>query len=116
MRKAGIIPLFAALSLVACKVVPPPLAYDLPRDTDAATTAFDQRVKARFPVGSEEGALWAELVRERFVIRASQESPPTFIATAEQPELYCRVDWTIYWHEDGGKIVDIGARYSQTCL
>jgi hypothetical protein len=116
IKHARVVGLFGVLALAGCKDLPPPLASDLPQGGDAATAAFDQRVKARFPVGSDEGTLWAELVRERFVIRASEESPPTLIATQVQPQLYCRVDWTIYWHEDGVKIADIGAKYSQTCL
>jgi hypothetical protein len=116
MQRIGSIVLFGGLTLVGCKGIPPPLAYDLPEGGYAATAAFDQRVRARFPVGSDEGPLRAELVRERFVIRVSEDSPPTFIATYEHADVACRVDWTIYWHEDGGRIIDIGARYSPTCL
>lgn len=95
---------------------PPPLGYDLPEGASAASAAFDQRVKARFPVGSDEGALRAELVRERFVIRTTEDSPVTSIATYELPDAACRVDWTIQWREDAGRIVDINAKYSPTCL
>jgi hypothetical protein len=116
MTKTGIVSLCAALALVACREVPPPLADDLPEGAYAATAAFDLRVKARFPVGSDEGTLRAELARERFVIRASDDSPPTFIATYEHPDVVCRVDWTIYWHVDGGRIADISAKYRPTCL
>lgn len=108
--------LWATLGLAACAVAPPPIVYDLPEGAQAATAAFDQRVKARFPAGSDEAPLRAELVRQRFVIRASEDSPPTFIATYEHGDVSCRADWTIQWREDGGRIADIGAIYASTCL
>ena|ERR1700722_2367821 len=116
MRPAGIAALFGAIALVGCTDMPPPLAYDLPEGAYAATAAFDQRVKTRFPVGSDEAILRAELMRERFVIRASGDSSATIIATYEHADSTCRVDWTIQWREDAGKIVDIGAKYWPTCL
>jgi hypothetical protein len=112
----GIAALCGAIVLVGCTDMPPPLAYDLPEGAYAATAAFDQRVKSRFPVGSDDGALRAELVRERFVIRTSGDSPATFTATYEHGDSTCRVDWTIQWREDAGMIADIGAKYWPTCL
>jgi hypothetical protein len=115
MKPFGIIALLG-VCLVACKDTPPPIARDLPEDAYAAIVAFDQRVKARFPVGSDEAALRAEVARERFVITTDRDSPTIFIATYEHNDFTCRVDWTIQWRADGGKIVDIGAKYWPTCL
>jgi hypothetical protein len=115
-QAGGIVALFGAIALAGCKDLPPPIGDDLPEGANAASAAFDQRVKARFPAGSDEGVLRAELVRERFVIRTSEDAPPTFIATYEHSDITCRVDWTIQWREDGGRIVDIGAKYLPTCL
>jgi hypothetical protein len=101
-QAGGLVALFGAIALAGCKDMPPPIGDDLP--------------EARFPAGSDEGVLRAELVRERFVIRTNEDSPPTFIATYEHSITTCRVDWTIQWREDGGRIVDIGAKYLPTCL
>ncbi len=82
---------------------------------DESSAVFDQQVKARFPVGSDENALRLELVRERFVIKRDKESPFRFSATYGASELFCRRDWIIQWNVNAGKIADIGGKYWLTC-
>jgi len=116
LKQTSIVALLSAICLVGCTDMPPPIVYDLPEGASAATAAFDQRVKTRFPAGSDEAALRDELLREGFVIRASEDSPPIFVATYERGDSTCRVDWTIQWRADGGRIAELGAKYTPTCL
>jgi hypothetical protein len=96
--------------------MPPPIAKDLRGDANAVSVALDQRAKTRFSVGSSEAALRAELIRERFVVRAKPDPGTGFIATYEHSDFTCRVDWTIQWRAEEGTIAEIGARYWPTCL
>jgi hypothetical protein len=103
------------LDLSACTDSPPAIGSHLPGTFAVASDAFDQRVKARFPVGSNEAALRAELARERFVIAQDQDSALTFSARYHASELVCGADWVIRWSGVDGKIVSIGARYKEVC-
>ena len=44
----------------------PPLVSDLPAKIDETTPAFAERIKARFPIGSDEAALIQQLKAEAF--------------------------------------------------
>jgi hypothetical protein len=116
MKPIGITALVSVIGLVACSDMPPTIAKDLHGDAYAISAALDQRAKARFPVGSDEAVLRAELARERFVVRAKPDPGTGFSATYEHSDFTCRVDWTILWRAEEGKIVDIGAKYWPTCL
>jgi hypothetical protein len=62
----GTIVVFAlVLDLSACFDSPPAIGSHLPGTFAVASDALNQRVKERFPVGSGESALRAELKRER---------------------------------------------------
>jgi hypothetical protein len=107
--------MFAALDLLACADSPPTIGSHLDASTAEASAVFDQRVKARFPVGSDEGHLREELVRERFVIIRDRDSPFRFSATYSVSELFCRRDWSIRWNMDDGTITDIDGNFWLTC-
>jgi hypothetical protein len=83
------------LDLLACTDSPPAIGSHLPGSFAVASDAFDQRIKTRFPVGSDEAALRTELVRERFVITRDKDSR---------------------WSGADGKIATIGASYKEVCL
>jgi hypothetical protein len=102
--------------LAACAASPPPIGAHLPGVFREASDAFDQRVKARFPIGSDERALRQELAKQKFVISRKPESPFSFSARYTANELVCRADWDIRWSIFGGKIESIGAGYGETCL
>jgi|HubBroStandDraft_3_1064219.scaffolds.fasta_scaffold308701_2 hypothetical protein len=102
--------------LAACAGSPPPIGAHLPGVIREASNAFDQRVKARFPIGSDEGALRQELAKQKFIIRRKPEAPFSFSATYTASELVCRADWDIRWSMFGGKIESIGAGFGETCL
>jgi len=102
--------------LAACADSPPPIDAHLPGVFKEASGAFDQRVKARFPIGSGERALCQEIVKQKFVISRKAESPFSFSARYTANELVCRADWDIRWSMFGGKIESIDAGFGETCL
>jgi hypothetical protein len=107
--------MFTALGLLACADSPSIIGSHVGASADESSAVFDQQVKARFPVGSDENALRVELVRERFVIIRDKDSPFRFSATYGASELFCRQDWSIRWDVYAGKITNIGGKYGQTC-
>lgn len=115
MKRIRILATFTALGLFACADSPPTIGSHLGGSAADASTVFDQQTKARFPVGSDENALRAELVRERFVIIRDKDSPFRFSATYSLSELFCRQDWSIRWDMNAGKIAAIGGKYWLTC-
>jgi hypothetical protein len=81
------------------------------------TPWFDARVKQDFPVGSDDEKLRAELHREAFTItQALDPATRSYTATYQANEIACREWWTVRWSSEQGKITDISAKWSQTCL
>ncbi len=112
--------IFAGLATVllsGCYVTVPPIAQGGPRDVALVTPYFDDQVKQRFPVGSDEKQLRAELHRESFKIRETNDPNLGYqhIATYQDSGV-CKVVWTVRWNTDQGKITNTTATYSQTCL
>jgi hypothetical protein len=88
----------------------------LPGTFAVASDVFDQRIKARFPVGSDEAALRAELGREGFAIRRDKDLPLDSYARCHANELVCAADWVIRWNRVDGKIANIEVTYKEVCL
>ena len=112
--------IFAGLATVllsGCYVTVPPSAQGGPRDVALVTPYFDDQVKQRFPVGSDEKQLRAELHRESFKIRETNDPNLGYqhIATYQDSGV-CKVVWTVRWNTDQEKITNTTATYSQTCL
>src|ERR1700733_6415772 len=63
---------FCAFAVSACSNTTPSLGRGLPR-TFGPTSDFDIRIKERFPVGSEESKLLAELHGERLATTETQD-------------------------------------------
>jgi hypothetical protein len=114
--KGGPILVLLASALSACAGAPPAIGSHLPGPFSAVSGAFDQRVKAQFPIGSDETALRAVLTQERFVIIRDRDSPFSFTARYGASELVCRADWTVRWSVFEGKIATIGGGYQEICL
>jgi hypothetical protein len=106
---------FSMLSLLSCADSPPPVGDHLNASAAEDSAEYDEQVKARFPVGSDESALRVALARERFVIVRSTDPGFRFSAAYSASELFCRQDWSILWSAYAGKIADIGGRYWLTC-
>jgi len=118
MRHHIVLAALTALGLSACAASPPPIGRELPAVFADARPVFDKRVKERFPVGSDEGNLLAELRREAFTVREASDPLKHFrySATYEAHQLACNVSWTIWWNAEKSKIIDIVGDYGATCL
>ena len=118
VRRNITLAVFAILLLSACADRPPPIARGGPRAVAEVAPWLDTRVKQRFPVGSEEEKLRAELYLEGFTI--GEASGPAaryrFAARYQANELICRAWWNIQWSAEQGRITGIAADWSQTCL
>jgi hypothetical protein len=108
----------AVLGLAACTTDnPPPIARGLPNNLEEARRAFSERVRTRFPAGSAETELRAELKRQRFSIRTEDAShaPYQFAAIVDIPGI-CRNIWVIRWSAQSNQITNIAGNYSEFCL
>jgi hypothetical protein len=109
---------FCALFGAGCANPPPQMAFGLTHSL-VPTSDFDARIKERFPVGSDERALSAELRRERFSIRAATglDGSYQFAGYYDRQEFPCRESWTVLWSSRFGTITAVGGRYSgEICL
>ena len=111
-----------SMALAGC-AFPPPLGSHLPHTFAEADPAFDARVRARFPIGTEEAVVVRELVRERFKITAVHappiNNPDGFTAEADHGGnmgIACELKWTVIWRADQGRISAIEGHYGATCL
>jgi hypothetical protein len=97
----------------ACTSWTPPIARDLPRPF-GPTGGFDKRIQQRFPAGSDETVLVAELRQERFSTDEIRDSSGTYrhFAHYKRQEIACRTSWEVPWNGEQGKIVKIEGRYS----
>jgi hypothetical protein len=101
----------AVVAMSGCSSPPPDLARGA-----SSNYAFKAAVQRRFPVGSDESVLIAELRRERLSIEPETSKRDHFIAGFEAPGVPCKGTWTILWSTDQRKISDIEARYGEICL
>lgn len=120
MRAKSFAPLLACLALSACATPAPPIGRGLPRNFEDASHAFDERLRTRFPVGSSEADLVAELSREHFKIgpaRPEADSLHEFSAI-HGGEMFpaCDLTWVVIWAAQGGKITRMRGSYYATCL
>jgi len=93
----------------------PPLISDLPAKVDDITPAFAERIRAHFPIGSDEAALVEELRTEAFQpewILPKNVREAAFI----ESDLVCRKEWHVVWNADlDGKITMINADFGAIC-
>jgi hypothetical protein len=104
--------------LAGCAIRIPPIGRHLPSTFVDENHAFDARVRERFPIGSSEPALVAELEHEGFTLSDSKIEPETYksIALYDLPGLPCRLTWRVLWNSDDAKISAIAGHYSSVCL
>ena len=104
------IPFFVLL--IACQPDTPEIAKGLPSDVEDGTRIFDQRVKAQFPVGSDEQKLLAELSRQGFkrkLLDGYDGVRSTNYARGDAMRTY----WTVHWRERRGKITEVRGVYGR---
>lgn len=107
----------AALCVTSCVDGPPEIGNRLPQNFAQARPVFDERVKARFPVGSEETRLVAELRRQHFKIQPPGVGPRyASSARYDASQIVCRVSWIISWSAEQGRVKEIAGDYAEVCL
>ena len=117
MRRHITFAALATVSLSGCYSTVPTIAQGGPKNVELVTPYFDGQVKQRFPAGSDEKELRAELHRESFRISETNDLHVgyQYIATYQENGV-CKVSWTVRWNADQGKITNTTATYAQTCL
>ena len=88
----------------------PPLLRDLPGDYEAATAMLTDRVGARFPAGTPESAVTAELLAQGFKV-----SPPTHSAEWQREGLPCVAIARIWWRAEHGRVTTIEGLRNARC-
>ena len=106
------------ICLSACQGAPPIGAALHGRTWAEASSIFSTRVQSRFPVGSSEADMLAELHRERFKTQTFDRTTSRyqFQAMNDRPGLPCRISWVVDWNSDAGRITEIAGEYRGTCL
>jgi hypothetical protein len=105
------------LCLEGCVDSLPRIGRGLPSNIEQARIAFDERVKERFPVGSNERALREELQGQRFAFGPSRDpSRGGYSATYEAEQLVCRVTYIVSWSAEAGRITQVGGERRDVCL
>jgi len=111
MRRSGSL-LAALLSLLRLRPLAPDIGKGLPPDYAEGTKAFDARVKARFPPGTSEEALRAELKRQGFERLPDHPDPDGLrCATFCRNELIFKTLWSVRWRANGGRVGEIFGVY-----
>jgi len=117
MRKLTLmLGLLSFLAIAGCTTAPPRIGAGLHGPVEDVRAEFDQRVKARFPVGSDETLLHSELTLEKFTITRDKDSPFGFSAIYQSGGIACVIDWRVRWSKFEGRVEDIGSGWAQTCL
>ncbi|THD49309.1 MAG: hypothetical protein E7774_01320 [Bradyrhizobium sp.] len=93
----------------------PPLAATLPGDETDFSRELDDRVQERFPVGSDDKALIAELAAERFVPEfrhGNDANASVFVWTG----LLCTKIVRVTWRADSsGVLTQVKGSYESKC-
>ena len=117
MRTSHCICILSLLLLAGC-AREPPIGRDLPTDYGGTNPAFDERLKARYPIGSLATALRGELRKEGFDIvdhdftDGYQESAEFSIS-----DLVCKTSWSVYWSADNDEKITLEkGKYRTVCL
>jgi hypothetical protein len=121
----GILALLALVGAFGARLwwfTEPPPAPELLQglgDSSAAGSqdAFVARLDARFPKGSSESALIAELLQEGFKMRKDVH-PPVHEASYERGASIsdrCRQSGTVRWTAEGDRLSSVNGGYSKHC-
>ena len=106
MHRLSVVVLLCAL--MGCSKTPPEICRDLPPDSLQGKQLLQARLEERFPEGTEEAALWAELDRQGFMMMGTIEEPVAFFSSGGfPPEWGCNVGWKA----DRGRVTGIWGAY-----
>jgi hypothetical protein len=118
MRLCMLASVLGALLLAACSDSEPPIGRGLAM-TFGLTPAFEQRLRDRFPVGSDESRLIAELRSERFTLGEVHDPLSRYRNSAlyeASRGFACKGEWQIYWTATKGIIIAIGGMNREVCF
>ena len=82
----------------------PDLVDKLPPNVQEAVQMFDARVKERFPVGTSEEGLRAELHKQGFQLSSAYHG---FQDATYRRRFPFRVSWSVRWKARRGRVVDV---------
>jgi hypothetical protein len=105
------IQLAAAATLSACAPPVPPLAVGV-----SGHVEFNERVKARFPVGSDARELRTELRTQGFQIGDSHWAGFMFSAHYVGGGFPCNSNVSVNWNESSDRITRISSNFGGACL
>ncbi|MBC9033190.1 hypothetical protein IAG41_12395 [Sphingomonas sp. JC676] len=88
----------------------PPLLRGLPQTYEAATGALTDRARARFPVGTPESAVIAELLAQGFKV-----SPPSHYAQWQRKGVPCVQIARIWWSAEQNRVTKIEGLRNALC-
>lgn len=106
----------AACSGVGTETKLPELAVRLPSDFEQAQRLFDQRVKARFAVGTSEVTVKADVAAQGFRILPAATPSDFSMAVFERQRFPCLDRWTVRWRSARGKITELWGVYGLLCV
>ena len=86
----------------------PELGKGLPAAYREGEKQFDRRVKTRFPIGSSENELIAQVVNEGF--RLDRNGGPIRSATLTRG-LIAKTLWSVRWRSNNGRIDEVWGVY-----
>ena len=95
-------------SLLGRRRKPPELGRALPADSRAAESVFNARVEGRFPRGTLETDLVAELKRQEFSVRSSENGE---FATFSDGGFPIEKLWHVGWRASDGRITSAWGVY-----
>jgi hypothetical protein len=107
-----------ATLLVGCSNAEPPIGLGLPT-TFGFTPAFEHRLRERFPVGSDERRLIAELRNEKFTLGEIHDPSSRYRSSARYEAShcpFCKGEWQIYGTASKDIIIEIGGMNREVCL
>lgn len=93
----------------------PALLQNLTGGVQDVKAQFDRRIRERFPVGSSEEQLTAELRGADFHPAWEQKAGWRH-ASYDRPGLPCRTFAHVQWQAEAGRITAISGSYSRSCL
>ena len=95
----------------------PPIAADLPAETEAAGHVFQQRVQQRFPVGTPEGELISTLKSQGFVIHGATEAGDFNNAILRRDaDGLCQTEWSVRWRASQRRLSEVWAVHFVRCV
>ena len=109
MRRTILLAILVIPALQGCGTSPPPVARGLGHVGSEPYAAWDQRVRERFPLGSDEKALLTELRRQHFVINGTR-------ASFRSNDFVCAQSWGIRWSAADNRITDVVGEHGSACL